>query len=372
MILKRLVFALVLVSTFAFLASCRPIAPVSPDECPIPDGVTEPEPLPVTAKQVEDGTGSLKEFTLAFKDELATLNDTPLVERALVTCLIRKEGSQYRYGSTYMLSIVDGRVWVNAKRMSIGGRLLKSEIHLAILQAVGINPAVLVDPMMTMAAFTEAAEGDGGAFDVPGIPNASGYAVASLDDGLPYILIAGFDLEDAHLDFDEVIEYGDPEVTAADVVDRETLKAFVTAAGNLFVSLYEAGDITSMAHARIAGRDPNGPWLHGSVYLYGLDTVNDVIFFHGAFPDRYEMRPLVPVATDIVTGKLVLPQVLEAARSSPEGGFVDYYFDDPNDASDRPDIPKTGYARVFKGVAQRGPLQIPYEIIVGSGFYHSE
>ena len=89
------------------------------------------------------------------------------------------------------------------------------------------------------------------------------------------------------------------------------------------------------------------------MYLYVLDLTSNVILFHGAFPNRHELRPLVATVRDAVTGKLVLPQVIEAAKSSPEGGFVEYYFDDPADDTDSADIPKVGYARQFTGEGRR-------------------
>ncbi len=70
-----------------------------------------------------------------------------------------------------------------------------------------------------------------------------------------------------------------------------------------------------------------------------------------------------------MTGKLILPQIVEAARSSPEGGFVRYYFDDPADDTDSADIPKVGYAREFtvEGMVRGTPTQTKF--LVGSGFF---
>ncbi|MXW81562.1 MAG: T9SS type A sorting domain-containing protein [Gemmatimonadetes bacterium] len=208
----------------------------------------------------------------------------------------------------------------------------------------------------------------------PGIPGASGYATVYLSANLrlPIILLSGFDLNETHL-AEEEIDYGDPAITAVEVVDRETLKTFVTEAGNYFLALQETGDFSASSKARIALRDPNGPWRHGSVYLYVLDTVSNVILFHGAFPDRFELRPLVATVRDVVTGEFILPQVIEAAKRDPEGGFVEYYFDDPADDTDSADIPKVGYAREFASSFQRADGSVvPVNIIVGSGFYGSE
>ena len=71
-----------------------------------------------------------------------------------------------------------------------------------------------------------------------------------------------------------------------------------------------------------------------------------------------------------MSGHLVLPQVLDAAASSPEGGFVEYYFDDPTDDTDRADIPKVGYAREII-VENRRPDGSTFSAhyVIGSGFY---
>lgn len=182
--------------------------------------------------------------------------------------------------------------------------------------------------------------------------------------------LAGFDIDESHL-AEEAVDTGAPTVTARDVVDRETLKSFVTQAGEFFLKHVTSGDLNDASRARIALRDPNGPWRHGSVYLYVLDTVSNIITFHGAFPDRFELRPLVPTVRDAVTGELILTQVLDVAKSNPEGGFLRYYFDDPGDDTDSADIPKLGYAREFSGELSLGGRAVPVNVIIGSGFYLS-
>ncbi len=335
--------------------------------CPLPAGVKPPPPPRVTAQQVENGSASLREFALAVRDRFRAGAATP-EETFYIACLLREEGSPWRSGSTYLVTLTpDGRIYEHAKSMALAGRLLKRGIYGAILQALGINPADLADPGAFQAAFTAAWAGDGGPFDVPGVPGASGYATVSTTPGFntPFVLLAGFDLNETHLAAEQ-IDYGDPAVTAAEVVDRKTLKAFVTQAGDYMIDILETGTLVDVAKSKVAFRDPNGPWMHGSVYLYALDLTSNIILFHGAFPDRYENRPLVTTVRDAVTGKLILPQVISAAKSHPEGGFVEYYFDDPSDPNDSADIPKTGFAREF--TARVGP-QATINFVVGSGFY---
>ncbi len=209
--------------------------------------------------------------------------------------------------------------------------------------------------------------GNGGQFNVGA---DAGYATAyfSTELGSPIVLLAGFDLDESHL-VDEQVDHRQPAVTARDVVDRATLKAFVTAAGEYFVELMESGDPAAVSQAKIALRDPNGPWRHGPVYLAVLQADSKLILFHGAFPDRFEYRP-GGISRDVVTGELIVDQVIAAANSSPDGGFWQYHFDDPADDTDSADIPKVGYARVFSGVVP-GTNGTTAHFIINSGFYLS-
>ena len=370
------------------LSAAGPGAAPGPGACALPEGATPlPEPR-VTAQQVEDGSAALKDFLVAVRDQFSDLSrnsDTASVGYVTyLGCVVRQEGSAYRSGSTYLVLMnAGGRVVWHAKAMSLSGRLLDPSIYRTILSSLGVEPTVLADldspdpgtRSMAFAAVVQTlSQEPDGRFDAttpvpglrPGIPGASGHAAVyvAANFGIPLVLLAGFDVNESHV-VSEEIDFGNPTVTAKDVVDRETLRAFVTQAGNFILEL--GGDFLK---AKVAFRDPNGPWRHGSVYLYVLDRVSNVIVLHAAFPDRFELMPLVATVRDAVTGELILPQVIEAAKSDPEGGFVEYYFDDPADDTDSADIPKVGYAREFT-LQYPGPDGVinSVKIIVGSGFY---
>ncbi|MDE2800954.1 MAG: T9SS type A sorting domain-containing protein [Gemmatimonadota bacterium] len=383
---------LTLLTGLLVLAGVFSNAPPAIADCPPPPGVTPPADPAVTAQQVEDGSATLMDFALAVRErsrEYAQGHATT-EEAVYIGCIIRQDDGIWRSGSTYIVSLtLDGRVYIHAKNMALSGRLLNPVIYGAILFALGVSPTDLAnlaspDPATAAQAFaavlgTLSQEPDG-AFDAttpipglsPGIPGASGHAAVYVEPNLgnvPIVMLMGFDLNESHV-VEEEIDYGDPTITAEEVVDRETLKAFVTQAGNYFLELLKTGDAAALSQARIALRDENGPWRHGSVYLYVLDIVSNIIIFHAAFPDKYEYRPLVPTVHDAVTGEFILPQVIEAAKSDPEGGFVEYYFDDPTDDTDSADIPKVGYAREFAASIQRADgSTVPADFIVGSGFY---
>ena len=283
----------------------------------------------------------------------------------------RQEGSPWRSGSTYLVSLPpDGRVFLHAKDMSLSGGLLKRVIYEAILEASGTSLADVTNPATAQSALNNAIAGDGGRFDVPGIPGASGYATAFRYDqfGTPRILLAGFDLDRSHL-VDEDIVHPQPTVAAEKVVDRASLKAFVTEAGNYFIRVRESGDLAAGAKARIAFRDPNGPWRHGPVYLALMDPESRTIWFHGAFPDRFEFRR-GGISRDAVTGELIVDQLVAAANSGPEGGFWLYHFDNPTDDTDSADIPKVGYARIITAnIPLPDGSTRPTSFIMNSGFY---
>ena len=273
----------------------------------------------------------------------------------------------------------------------MSGGLLNPLIYAEILSRLGVPPTVLAnltspDPAIAQQALAAVvgvlSQQPDASFDAttpipglrPGIPGASGYAAVYLSPNFgPIVQLAGFDLTSSHL-FPEQIDPGDPTITARDVVDRNTLKAFVTQAGDYILELQRTGDPAASSKARNVLRAENGPWKHGNVYLYILDLNSRTILFHGANPNRYELQPLIPTVevrfADDTTG-FILPRVLDAATSNPEGGFVEYFFDDPTDDTDNADSPKVGYARQFKSEATIGGRVIPLDFVVGSGFYQS-
>ena len=368
----------------------------SQEACLLPEGETAPADPPVTAQQVEDGSATLADFAQAAIAQFKRRGSDTLTPQqiAFSGCRLRLEGGPWRSGSTYIVTLTpDGRVYLHAKDMSLSAGSLHPRIYAGILSALGVPPTVLAnlaspDPGTRSGARSMLLERlrsePHASFDLtapvpgvrPGIPGASGYAGAyvSVSSEQPIVLLAGFDLNASHL-AEEAIDYGAPAITARDVVDRRTLKAFVTEAlrflgETLGGARSTAESRAAFAKARLALRDPNGPWRHGSVYLYILDRTSNVILFHGAFPDRFELKPLVPTVRDVVTGELVLPQVIEAATSSPEGGFVEYYFDDPADDTDSADIPKLGYAREFaRTITTSDGTEIGTKLIIGSGVY---
>ena len=355
-------------------------------DCPLPPDWTPPS---VTAEQVENGSASLRDFALVARDSfrVATERLTGRGQLYNSACIVREEGGPWRSGSTYLVQLTaEGRVRIHANDMALSGRLLKPRIYFEILSSLGVPATVLanlVSPDSSTVAQAQAAiiatlsQEPDAAFDAtgpsavgPGIPGAVGYASVYISGvrTFPIILLAGFELDASHL-AQEPIDYGDPAITAKEVVDRETLKAFVAEAGKYFSRLQGTGVQGAVLKAKIALRDPNGPWRHGNVYIGVVDRISNIIVFHGGFPDRFELRP-PGVSRDAVTGELIINQLNAAAASGPEGGFWNYHFDNPTDDTDSADIPKVGYAREFSGeILRPDGSYLPFSFIINSGFY---
>ena len=337
--------------------------------CPPTPGVTPIGDPNVTAQQVENGSATLAQFMQSAREDFKRAAAANRATGIHFGCLIRQEGGPWRSGSTYLVQLApNGRVFLHAKNMALSGNLLNPRIFGAILTSLGVPREDLTDPTaVSTTLLQKQEEPPARIMGIPGV--SSGYAsVYRGGAGAPIILLTGFDLNASHL-APEPIDYGDPTIRAQDVVDRETLKIFVANAIEQFKEFGRTGGRDGLSKAKVAFRDPNGPWRHGSVYLYILDLSSNIILFHGAFPDRFEVRPLIPTQRDAVTGELILPQVLNAAKSSPEGGFVQYYFDDPIDEADSANTPKVGYAREFEVTRASGRIE---RYIIGSGFYLSD
>ena len=154
---------------------------------------------------------------------------------------------------------------------------------------------------------------------MPGIPGASGYAVASPPVRArcsAILVLTGFDIDESHL-ADEVIDYGDPSITAEEVVDRATLKEFVTQAGHFIRDLLESGDLAAMSRSRLAFRDPGRTLAARPRVPRGAGAqVNRLIMFHAAFPDRFELRR-AGIARDVATGELVADQLMRRRQQQP-------------------------------------------------------
>ncbi len=328
--------------------------------CPLPAGVAENTLATpsVTAADVEANPGRLMDFALAAKRYMESVQRGP--ELAHNACVVRQEGP-WKSGDTYLVTInTEGRVFFHSKSAALGGRPLKRPVWAAIAAATGAAA------LRTTGAFGNP---NGGALPAQ---IGGGYAVGfTRAGGNPLILVAGLDIGEAHLDT-ETIDPGDPTVRADEVVNRATLKTFVEEARDYVLRTFRSEGRAAFNQVKSVLRDPNGPWRHGPVYLFIMEPTGYTIF-HGAFPDKFEFRRPTDTLRDEVTGELILPQIIRTATSSEDGGFVRYFFDNPDDDSDSADVPKVTYAlqHPFETTLADGTT-FEYPLIFGAGIYGDE
>ncbi len=107
------------------------------------------------------------------------------------------------------------------------------------------------------------------------------------------------------------------QITARDVVDKETLKAFVEAAKEYAKSFPFSEDIAEEF------RQEGGRWKHESIYLAVLNS-EGVIVYHAANA-ALEGQNLIDFEDP--NGVKYVQELIAAAATG--GGFVAYYFDNP-------------------------------------------
>ena len=326
--------------------------------CPVPAGVADnPLATPATtAAQVEAGTANVRDFALAARSYFSSVSIG--AEQIYSACIIRQDGA-WKSGSTYIVTVsTDGRVFFHTDRAALSGRPLKAAVWRQIAVATGAAA------LQTTGRFGNP---NGGVLSAQ---IGGGYAVGfRRSGGNPLILVAGLDIGEAHL-APETVDPGNPEIRADEVVDRATLKAFVDEAAEHLINLYRTDGRSAFTRVKSVFRDPNGPWRHGPIYLFIMESTGYTIF-HGAFPDRFEYQRPTDTLRDEVTGDLILPQLIQTARDNPDGGYVKYYFDNPDDDTDSATVPKVSYVReyVFQAKRPDGGTYPPYSLIFGAGIY---
>ncbi len=331
----------------------RPASAQAQLECSRPEGVAEAPTPSITAGEVAANPTpeNLKQFALEARNYGDGLDHAAL---AYVICHFKQEGGDWKSGSIYITSLTflaGGRVEIHAGNMAFGGRKVREDVFMAIAAATGFDPETQM--------FTKP-DGDVLPEELGGY--AVGMHVSFGPIQFPLIMTAGLDLQETHL-VHEVFDPADaPEVTASEVVDRESLKAFVNGAIDRLGELFATEGLGGLTKAKAVFREENGPWREGSVYLFTLDATG-YVWFHGAFPHQFEFVVATGRYIDAVTGEPIFPKIIEAAQSDPEGAFITYHFDDPADDSDSADIPKTAFVRqhTYPGFG------LPF--IFGSGFY---
>ena len=191
------------------------------------------------------------------------------------------------------------------------------------------------------------------------------YAIKGGHPALPdqeFILVGGYhhNVTSTEDETEELPEF--PEVSAQDVRDRETLKAFVQGAGDWVL---RALPTLSFPKLQTEFRREGGHWRHGSTYIFAMTPDGNVIF-HGSRPD---LEGQILIDLEDRNGFQFVRALIDAAVDEEASGYVEYYWDDPGVTGDE----EFGSAKV--GYAEAVTLPNDYAmfpgatIVIGSGFY---
>ena len=154
-----------------------------------------------------------------------------------------------------------------------------------------------------------------------------------------------------------------PEVTAAEVVDRETLATFVKAAAKAYRDAMLTPGMRELGNTKNALRQEGGDWKSGAVYVFVIST-DGYTLFHGGFPLRFEGLQFEDIDRQDINGVRYLRELLAAGEAG--GGYVEYMFDNPAvEGDEETGSPKIAYATGFR---LPGRDQV---FVVASGIYPS-
>jgi len=306
----------------------------------------------VTASQVVDAE-TLQAFVEGARAWSETFTDPN--DFAPYTIVISTEGD-WKHGNTYLiLMLPNGTVIFHADDPSVNGTSLYeaedargNKVVQALLAAAEMGGA-------HVEYYWDDPEQEGDEEDAK-IAYATSYLSGTT--ATTVVLIGGYYQDPSQAvaaTFDPSIIHP-PEVTAADVVDRETLRAFVQGTKDSYTNALEQFGVDELLQHQDIFRVEGGPWRQGSIYFFMFTTEGHVIF-HGADRAR-ELRD----ATDWedINGIKVTQELIELARAG--GGFLEYYFDDPAVTGDEDTgSPKVSYAELITFQGRK--------YVVGAGFY---
>ena len=317
------------------LAACRPIPPIADSEAAMGK---------VTAAQVTDPE-SLKAFVLGAKAHIEAITDMNV--GAKLREGLKTEGD-WKSGSTFLI------IFLKTGEPFIHGNDREAESK-NLLDVEDERGAKVVQELLAAAA-------QGGGFVEyydEGLKTAYAVEYTSGITARKFVLVGGYSQDVSHVQI-EIADLPKPPVTASEVVDRETLIAFVEAAAEAYRTAVMSEGYSALTGVRNAFRVEGGDWKSGSIYLYVVSG-GGVTLFHGSEPYREGKR------TDMTRtdskGVRFAELLIGVARREGKS-FLRYHYDNPAiEGDEETGSPKLGYAVSFPvpNSEQRA--------VVGSGIY---
>ena len=186
-------------------------------------------------------------------------------------------------------------------------------------------------------------------------PSRVAYAVPVAIRGDDFILVGGFHMDLSDVDAESNI-FDLLEVTARDVKDRESLKAFVEGL-RVLVPIIEEKGYAYLATVQAAIRTEGEDFKHGSIYIFVISSSGHLIF-HGTADLSLIGENMIDV--EDVNGLKIVQEIIAKAEAG--GGFVKYYWDNPAIIGDEDTkSPKLSYVIPVNVFGQT--------FVVGAGIY---
>ena len=311
----------------------------------------------VTAGEVVDRE-TLRDFVTWATSEFAMITDVNQGSQLISD--FRVEGSDWNVGNMYLILLtLDGQVLIHGEDPNFDGK--------NVLGVVDDKGNRVVEQMLAAGAagggFVEWCWDD--PLDATDTPCKDSYALQyhSAVAGVDLVVVGGYfqDLEHAGEPLPNVPL---PEVSAADVVDRATLKQFVDGSVGWLTELVGQVGFERANEWKTVLREEGGPFRSGPVYLF-IFTPQGYVIFHGT--DAWREGRTVLENTDF-QGRKFVREIIAVAQGG--GGFVEYFWDDPSVQGDE----DTGTPKVSYAVSVRSNLPDNFqgiEFVVGAGFYRN-
>ena len=318
-----------------------------------------------TAREVveaapEETRETLKKFVESARDHFLGL---PISALLTLGDTLREEGGDWNYQSMYLVVLTDvGAAFIHGEDPSKDGKNLIDEVDdngKMVVQEI-VNTLIRDEQEEVFVEYT---------WDDPSADDMNPRVCYALKGGHPalpgrvFILVGGYHNNVTATDDEpgELPEF--PEISATDVRDRETLKAFVRGAGDWALRAFPAlgFDLQKLeAIFRLQG----GHWRSGSTYVFMMLPDGNVIF-HGSRPDQEQQ---IQIDLEDRNGFKFVKALVDTAVAS-GSGYVEYYWDDPGvDGDEDLGSAKVGYAQAVT-VPDDVPSVGGVTAIVGSGFY---
>ena len=310
----------------------------------------------VTAGQVVDRE-TLRGFVTWATSEFSMVTDINTGSQLVSD--FRVEGSDWNAGNMYLILLtMDGQVLLHGEDPHIDGK--------NVLGVVDDRGTRVVEQMLAAGAagggFVEWCWDD--PLDAADTPCKDSYALQyhSMVAGVDLVVVGGYFQNLAHAG-EPLPDVPLPALSAADVVDRETLKQFVEGSVGWLTELVGQVGFERANEWKTVMREDGGHFRSGPVYLF-VFTPQGYVIFHGADPWREGRTALDN--TDF-QGRPFVRDVIAVAQGG--GGFVEYFWDDPTVEGDE----DTGSPKVSYAVSITSDLPVfqDIEFIVGAGFYRN-